>query len=107
MSDTEAHRDTCLIQALVAAQDAHRDAKAELRAAYAAYPCTGSATWPPDALGFKDPMTCWQARIARCDNCQRVESAYIAWRDAKHALGRARAAITRRGHQIQKEAKDE
>ena len=101
--------DRDLLLALVEEQDlVARSYKAVCRQ-FRLNPCTGKHIGPGPE-GEPRKVYCRKAHIdwdEWCYGCKRTWPAVLAWHVNKQRLGRARAAVTRRGHQIMKEAKGE
>lgn len=105
MSDP--HPDTALIAALVAAQDEVRRSCDEMKRAFNRYPCTNRRE---QATSYGDAnVACRGQNLPHDDWCGHCEATWIpvlVWRTAKANRGRARAAVTRRGHESMKERND-
>lgn len=104
MSDT----DRALLLDLVAAQDEERYAYREMCAIAKSRPCRH-----PESEGYAEQTVCCRKYYgfgyypSWCDNCKAVLPHRAKWREARQRLGLARAAVTRRGHQLMKEAQGE
>lgn len=103
MSDTT---DRDLLLALVAAQDEVSQSYEEMCRQVRIWPCRRPGVYATEG----NPRWCWRTKTGCdqwCDNCKRTRMDVIRWRVAKERLGLARAAVTRRGHQLMKEAQGE
>lgn len=105
MSDTT---DRDLLLALVSAQDEVEAALAAMKIAFNRYPCTNRRA---QSTAYGDAnVACRGQNLPHDDWCGHCEATWIpvlVWRTAKANLGRARAAVTRRGHALMKEAQGE